>query len=308
MSNSFRRSLGPVTWAAALAMVLCAGSAAQGAPKAAELDQQARAAFETGDFALAARRFQQAYEAAPHPATRYNEAWAWEQAGEPARAADAYEQALAADGLDAERTTAAKERLAQLDRTLGVLSIRQPVGGTASVAHVQDAKIPFRVHVAPGSHEVRILEPGHPPVVRKVDAQAGKEVEILIEVTAAQPQAEPKPTTTPAPPKVKVEPSGSSTTWGWVAVGGAGALSLGAGYLGLRTLDSLQEYEDSGYRDADAQDQTKQYRLWTNLAWGAAAVSGTVGVVLLLTGDTDGQESSAHLRLGPGEVLVGGTF
>jgi tetratricopeptide (TPR) repeat protein len=289
-------------------MVLCSGSAAQGAPKAAELDQQARAAFEAGDFALAARRFRQAYEAAPHPATRYNEAWAWEQAGERARAADAYEQALAEEGLDADRTAAAKERLMELDRTLGVLSIRQPVGGTASVAHVQDAKIPFRVHVTPGSHEVRILEPGHPPVVRNVDAQAGKEVEILIEVTPAQPKVEPNATPSPAPPKANAEPSGSSTTWGWVAIGGAGALSLGAGYLGLRTLDSLQEYEDSGYRDADAQDQTKQYRLWTNVAWGAAAVSATVGVVLLLSGDADGQESSAHLRVGPGEVLVGGTF
>jgi hypothetical protein len=98
-----------------------------------------------------------------------------------------------------------------------------------------------------------------------------------------------------------------------VALGGAGAFSLGAGYLGLRTLSSLDDYEASGYRDADARDETKRFKTWTNVAWGAAALSGTVGVVLLLTDggskepDTQAR-ASAHVRLAPGAILAGCTF
>lgn len=309
----------PSLRARALVVALCSaiaftsndGEAAgpDAATQASELDRQARVAFDAGDFELAARRFQAAYAAAPHPATRYNEAWAWEQAGQPGRAADAYEQALVGEGLDDERRSAAKERLAELERNLAILSIRQPAGGTVSVAHLQDARIPLRVHVSPGSHEVRLREQTGTSTVRKVEAQAGRVTELLLEVESHPRELAPAVSAAPAPQQ---ETTGSSSkTWGWVAIAGAGALSLGAGYLGLRTLDALQEYEDTGYRDAAARDRTNRFKLWTNIAWGAAAVSGAVGVVILVSGNPrnqGGAKSSARLQLAPGEVVFNCRF
>jgi len=285
-------------------------SAQSAEQRAVELDQQARAAFERGDFRQAAQRFQEACLAAPHPATRYNEAMAWERAGEPARAADAYERVLASEGLDAERVGVARERLAELDRSLAVLSIRQPVGGAAAAAHVIDARIPLRAHLQPGTHEVRIREANGNLVIRSVEASAGKVVELVIELAAARPVSSAIPG--PAASAATASPAASpSRTWAWVALGGAGALSLTAGFLGLRTLDSLQEYEDSGYRDAELRDRTQRYKLLTNVAWGAAALSGSIGVVLLLSGkgpERGGREHATQVRLAPGSIVLGGAF
>jgi tetratricopeptide (TPR) repeat protein len=283
--------------------------------RAAALDVQARKAFAEGSFADAAQHFRDAYEAVPHPSTKYNEGMAWDKANDGPRAADAYAQALASSGLDDARTTAARERLAELERTLAILSISAPEGGTASVAHVRDGLIPLRIHLTPGGYDVRVRELDGRTVVRKVEAPAGKVVELVVEVTTVEaPERPDESGPRPEPKEVSVDTSGgSSSTWGWVALGGAGAFSLGAGYLGLRTLSSLDDYEASGYRDADARDETKRFKTWTNVAWGAAALSGTVGVVLLLTDggskepDTQAR-ASAHVRLAPGAILAGCTF
>lgn len=88
-------------------------------------------------------------------------------------------------------------------------------------------------------------------------------------------------------------------------------MSLTAGFLGLRTLDSLQNYEDSGYRDAELRDRTQRYKLLTNVVWGAAALSGSIGVVLLLSGKGSvrgGRGHAAQVRFAPGSIVLGGTF
>lgn len=216
-------------------------------------------------------------------------------------------------GLDEERTSAARERLAALERTLVVVSIPGPRGATASVGHVRDASLPLRVHVAAGTHVVRIRKSDGTMVERSVDAKAGNVVELVLEVAKERPPA--SAPTAPAPqPKEPTSETSSAPTWGWVAIGGAGAFSLAAGYLGLKTLDSLDTYEASEYRDADAQDRTQRYKLWTNVAWGAAALSGTVGLVLVLSGG-DSQErgsnapaAGAQLRITPNGMTAGYRF
>jgi tetratricopeptide (TPR) repeat protein len=281
--------------------------------QAAALDEQARTAFAEGDFAGAASRFAEAYASAPHPATKYNEAMAWEQAGEPARAADAYQQALSMPGLDAARESAARDRMAELERTLAVLSIPGPEGATATVGHIRGARLPLRVHLAAGAHEVSLRKQDGSMVVRTVDAPPGKVVELVVDVVngPAPLTPRPQPATLPATPPPEAS---SAPTWGWVALGGAGAFSIGAGYLGMKTLDSLDEYEASQYRDPDAQDRTRRYKLWTNVAWGAAAVSASVGVVLLLSGATNQERGASTPRSGvrllitPSGVAAGTTF
>lgn len=292
----------PSRWFAVLLATSCvlasAPAVAQDAvEQAAQLDRDARALFESGDFAGAASKFASAYEVAPHPATRYNEAMAWDRAGKLGRAADGYRATLNEEGLDEARAEAARERLEQLVQAVGRIEIPGPEGGKATVAHVQNASVPVLVHLMPGQYSVSITDPNGKKIVRSVSAKAGQTVELLIEVTAP---VEREVTPPPPPDKVQINQDSSSSTWGWVAVGSAAALGGAGAYLGVKTLQSRDAFEDSGRLDADERDSALRYRTWTNIALGAAAVTGTVGVVLLLSdGDSKRDESAAKLQLTP---------
>lgn len=291
-----------------LLMVLHGSVAWAGPAEAAALDKEAREAFAAGDFQGAAQKFAQAHEAAPHPSTKYNEAMAWEQAGDLARAADAYQTALSLEGLDEERSAAARDRLAELEKSLAILSVTEPAGATVSVGHITDRPVPIRIYVVPGKHEVVIRRPDGGRTVREVDAKAGRVFEVFVEVTKA-----PKETRAPvvaepdrsAPP---VEETSSASTWGWVAVGTAGACVGAASFLGFKTLDTLDTYEASGYRDADARDDAVSYKRWTNIAWGAAAVTGAVGIVLLTTGSGGEADRDSNVRAQVGVTPGGATM
>src|SRR5215510_11016624 len=71
--------------------------------RAKKIEQEARDAYAQGQFDRAADLFDQANRLAPYPELRYNAALSWDQAGEKARAADAYEGALRLGGLDQAR-------------------------------------------------------------------------------------------------------------------------------------------------------------------------------------------------------------
>jgi hypothetical protein len=117
---------------------------------------QARAAFESGNHRDAALLFEDAYRLSPHASAMFNAAVAWDGAQEPARAADAYEVALDLGGLAGDQAAEASTRLAALKKALGYIRILDPVGATATVAHLDRATIPVRVHVAPGSHRIAV--------------------------------------------------------------------------------------------------------------------------------------------------------
>ncbi len=288
-----------------LAVAAPAYAQEQDVTQAAALDRKAREAFGQEDFAGAARYFSQAYDAAPHPATLYNVAMAWDQAGELARAADAYRRVLDEPGLDETRTEAAQQRLAELGQSLAQLRILEPKGGKASVAHLQDATIPVSLYLVPGSYDVQIVRPDGSRVRRTVEGRAGQSVDLVIEVATTPLSESPtrdepsqRPSSSTAPPPV----DDSTATWGWIALGSAAAFSGAATYLGIQTLGARDDFEDSNRLDGDERDRALRYRTWTNIAWGAAAVTGTVGVVLLLSGDKDGRETiepAAAIRLTP---------
>jgi hypothetical protein len=45
-------------------------------------------------------------------------------------------------------------------------------------------------------------------------------------------------------------------------------------------LSAVNDYDDGGRVDAHARDRALRLRLWTNVAWGAAAVSAATSVTL----------------------------
>jgi tetratricopeptide (TPR) repeat protein len=79
---------------------------------------QSVVAYREGRFDDAARLLEQAYALQPEPILLYNLARAREGAGDDAGAADAYRRYLAADGTDETDASAARARLAVLDRRI----------------------------------------------------------------------------------------------------------------------------------------------------------------------------------------------
>src|SRR5262245_47212701 len=64
---------------------------------------RAKTLFGEGQFRRAAEEFESADRIAPHGASKYAAALAWEEAGELARAADLFDAAIATQQLDAKK-------------------------------------------------------------------------------------------------------------------------------------------------------------------------------------------------------------
>lgn len=289
------------------------------AEDAAELDRKARAAFEAKDYKTAAETFIEAYRIKPHPATKYNEALAWDRGGDLPRAADAYESALDAEGLDTQRGDAARSRLAALKPQLAYLFVEKPVGGTVTVAHVREAPIPARIHLTPGTHEIALKQPSGSVAERKLSLKAGTTTILAVDEKGSDvaPRGTPEPPRAraaerphaPAPAPAPVADSGctSCTTWGWVSIGTAVAAAGAGTYLGLRTLSARDEFDDSGHTDADAHDRAVSSRTLTNVAFGVAAVTGGLGIYLLIKGKGS-SEQAARVEIRPRSNGVSGAL
>lgn len=269
-------------------------AAAGSKARAREKFQNARQAHERGRFEEAARLFEAADRISPHASTKFNAAIDWDRAGARARAADAYEAALDVGGLTTEQAREAAERLSTLKKTLGYIRIVEPVGATATVAHLEGATVPVRVHVRPGVQRIVIEEPNAEPQTRSVRIGAGEVKTIAFEsrVPASAPQEPPGARAT-VPPEPRTAAADRETpdphkirrrrAWGWACVGASIALSGAAIGLGLSALAARDDFEASARTDEAAHDRAANLRMWTNISWGGAAAFGGTGLGLVLS-------------------------
>ncbi len=253
--------------------------------------RQGEAAFRRGDSRVAAESFEQAHRLIPHGATVYNAGLAWAAAGERARAAQAFDEALERGGLSDNQAKDARKRLRELRPTLGRVRIAAPAGSSVNVAHLRGENAPVSVFLVPGTYQIEVtLEDGQ-SLSETRDVSLGDQ-----EVVIRPPQEDSERVAAPS----------SRRTYGWVAVGGAVALSSAGVYLGIEALDARDQFNESGHTDADAHDRAASLRLWTNVAWAAAGASAVTGIVLLMGSESDEGESTSQLRLGaPGVVWSG---
>ncbi len=228
--------------------------------------------FRHGDPHGAAEAFAKAHQLVPHGATVYNEALAWEAAGQPQRAAQALDEALQRGGLSAVQEHDARTRLLKLTPTLGQVVLDAPAGSTITMGHVRGAQPPVKVFLTPGTYAIRAVLDDGTTIERSMNVAIGQQ---HLDLHADR--------TSPAIEVERGAPAGR--TLGWVAVGGAGAMSGVAIYLGLEALEARDTFNDSGHTDADAHDRAASLRLWTNVAWAVAGASAATGVVLLLGSD-----------------------
>jgi hypothetical protein len=175
----------------ALALALAPAARAQSGPAqdtthaAAQSFQQGSAAFARKDFRRAALLFETAYRLAPRAAAIYNAARAWESAGEPARAADAYAIGLSTSGkggLQGAQAVDARGKVAELEKSLARVDVRAPPDAQVSIAHIERAAAPFSLHVKPGEHEVRATYAGGRVDARRISVVPGGHVGIDLTV------------------------------------------------------------------------------------------------------------------------------
>src|SRR5688500_8930083 len=106
---------------------------------ARETFRAAESAFDRRDYRTAALGFEAANAKSPNGGALFNAAVAWTHAGEPARAAHDFSQALRSGDLDERRWSEAKKRRAALEPKLAFVTIRVPPDVRVSVAHVDQA-------------------------------------------------------------------------------------------------------------------------------------------------------------------------
>lgn len=282
-------------------LVTSAASAdAPAEPVAATIDAEARAAYARKEFTEAARLFARAFRVEPHPATKYNEGRAWDQAGVRSAAADAFELALTLPGLDEGRTAIASRRLAELKVLVVTVEVTKPLGARVTTPSGDSYGIPARFHLDPGAHEIVVSGPSG-NVKRIVTGEAGSVVQIVVDLPAP-----PLAVAKPAPIPDRVEPH-SSRAAPLVAFGVGGALAVTSGVLGVLTLRARTDYVNlRGSERESAGDRFAVYKRWTNISLAAAGVAVTTGVILWISESSHDKQKPAvaALHIGPGSAAV----
>jgi hypothetical protein len=281
-----------------LALVLASSAsvagAADDAADAAARFQEGRSKYAAGRYEEAAKLFEQANALAPHPATLFNAATAWDQAGDSARAADAYQGALEGE-LDAESLDTAKKRLDELAPRLGVLEVSAPAGAEVTVDERVRRKFPARIYVLPGVKSVRCALPDGRWFKKEFEVGAGqREIIELTPPEAPQRRVEPPPST---------DSSGAWTVAGWVGVGLSAGLAVTSALVWQK---AKSERDDLIAGDASARGRAQTLQTWTNVTLVSSIALGAAGVTVLVLRPGRAKETGAlRLRVGSGVSLSG---
>jgi hypothetical protein len=284
-----------------------------------------KTAYEAGRYADGALAWEAAAAIKPHAATLFSAALAWEKANQPERAADDFVRAMGVPGLNAQQTASAKERVAQLETTLGSLDATGPTGWRVQIDALTEVTVPARLHGSPGPHVLASHPPGGaagPP--RDVTLEAGKALAVDVTPAPPKPAVVPPPAppvgvgeAPPTPPPVAEPPPPpppqSAPVRRFVGFGllGMGVATAGAGVvLGLEALGARDAYNAAPTQSSF--DHAQSLAVWTDVALIAGGVLAIGGGVLAFLPAPPGAAASprAGLTVVPtvGGALVRGTF
>lgn len=318
-----RLALGLAVTSVALPALIAPGNAYGQDPPTVDSAGEARSQYQQGTQAFQAKRYEEAalhFEAAASFRTSavalYTAALAWDLASKPERAADAYGRALAVGGLDPKQTNLAKDRVAQLEKTLGTVVVSAPEGWRVQLETFTEVLSPARLHGSAGVRSLSIRAPGKPIERRDVTLDASKVTNLDLKedpkVVGKRDPEPVKPTSAAAPPPPPPTPPPPREAY-WiprrvigVGVAGIGLAAIGSGVvLGLEANSARDAYNAGPTRESF--DHASSLQTWTNVALisGAVLVAGGIALVLIPDGD-----ARAALRVGPapGGAVMKGTF
>lgn len=288
--------------AAALGLALSLGAATASAQQDPQQDPRAlfregQAAYDTGDYATAAQRWEQAYALDARPALQYNLAQAYERLGDLTRAVGAYRLYIDTAPPDASELATARARRVSLEQRLAATAILLsggPEGATVLIDDEDRGRLPhpdpFRI--APGSHRIVVRAEGHQDFVANVAVTGGQTVTVAVDSAHAG-------------------GGGGISTVGIVVTAVGGATLIAGAITGALALSTVQSAPSDVGPEAD---QARGLALATDVLIPVGAVAAATGVVLMLVLDGDGggePGATAVLpSIGPGHagILVQGSF
>lgn len=271
---------------------------------AAETFRAGTAAYERGDFETAARSFEVSHRLAPHPFALYNAGLAWQAATKLERAADALAAALGLGGLTEGQRLDAQARLADLRGSLGWVEIEAPADALVSIGHAERVAAPARVHLPAGDHNLEVRWGDGRTETRRVTVQIGKASAVVLAPRRVEPAPAAVPVVGPeqGPPPASGSGNVGLVVGGWITLGvgvAAGAAAIGMGTAALKARD---DFEASANTDAGAHDRAATLRTATNVAWAGAGVLALGGVLMLVFGYGDADDSARSGR--PGRIAT----
>lgn len=267
-------------WLVALAVIAFAGPSRADAEddrreRASRSFSEAKAAFSLHKYTAAATAFEEAARLVPHPTTWLDAAAAWEAAGDPARAAEDCDRAIALGGADGVTTDAA-QRLERLLPKIATLALKGRGNLLVRVDGSDPAPLPAVRRVAAGHHQLVVTDTAtNERSTVDIDATAGSVR--TVELGAQSPAPPPARETTP-PVTMPVAASSGPPLGSWIAFGIGATAALGAGAFGVLTLSAKSTYEETPTQAT--LDDFKTDRLITNVVAATAVVAVAAGLVI----------------------------
>ncbi len=307
--------------AAVLAATLAVAPAVAGADEDAEVAEarrlynEATRAFKDARHRDAALAFEAASRLKPHAVALYTAAQAWEAAGEPARAADAYALAILTPTLSVEQGERAHTRLTELRQELGTVGVVGNVEGRVQLDDHSEVQIPATLHGTPGEHTLLVIRADGTADRRKVTLVAGESVEVDAGAVEAEP-ADTPPAKALAEPRTKGVTVEAATgdgrsrvleTVGFVAAGAGLATLGGAALLGVSASSAEDTYKRSPTRATLDHARGLETRTNVLLVVGGVLTVGGVGLVVWQSTKAPGP-AEAQVGLGAGSVWAKGRF
>jgi hypothetical protein len=299
-----------------LATAVCGSALADGSTEqAARLFKTASDSYARHDFREAARQFESAYRVAPRGAAIYDAGLAWEQAGEPARAADDFVTAIGNADTSSQQRSDASAHLKALEARLARLVVTGPADAHVTVDDGSAASLPLGVHLVPGTHALFVQYAGGRTESRDIDASAGAEVVVRLTAPAAADSADEPASASPhreaAPPHAD-DSASMRRTLSWVSLGGAGLAAVLGVYFYVQGSNAVSSLSSQGPlpptnpKNQSLQDEALTDRTATQVLAVVSVALAATWAVLYFTSSPSG--SSTSLRIGPASAALHVTF
>lgn len=304
-SNNFEQKPGSAQAAAATAPT---APSEEDTAAAKEALSKGLAAYQAGDYALAADAFNNSSQLAPSLDAQFWYAMSLDLQGKTESALAAFEKFFSDPEhatLGGDRIEPARQRFEVLKTIPSTLTLQvTPASAQLRLdGEPQTGSGTFNLKLRPGKHVLLVEAPGYESTASELEVKAAQTLEQSIQlkpIPAAPAEARP---TEPTPPTTA---AARSRVPAYVTLGIAGAGAVVGGIFGVQALGAKSDFDKNP--TAKNADAVERNALISDMAFGLAVTLGITGVVLLTSDEPaeSGTPSAGALRFAPFFSAQGG--